>query len=163
MQSINQVAKDARKGAQRQAAKELRLPLSIIRKRFNRAGEATKDRTEFYKATRGRPSALLRVYHRGIAIHQIKTGKGQNRQGVRAKGGRLYKGAFVVGGSGRAAGLVLKRKGKSRFPLFAPRLSVRKTLEDAFNRNLSGPAARFAFRREFERRLRRRLARSARN
>ena len=159
-QAINAVAANARRAANKEAARELRLPLSIIRKRFDRNGNAKSDRTVFFKATRFKPVALIRVYNRGIAIHQIKTGKGQNSKGVRAKGGRLYKGAFVVKGGGRARGLVLKRRTDKRYPLFAPRLSVRRTLEDAYNRYLTGPQARVAFRREFNIRMRRRLERS---
>lgn len=162
-QAINEVAKKARTEAQREVATKLRLPLRIIRKRVNRQGEIKGDRTLYYKASRNKPTALLRVYHRGIPIHQIATSKAQTKKGVKAKGGRLYKGAFIAQG-GRAKGLALKRRsstGKQGGKLFVPKLSVKKTLEDSFDKRINGRIGRAAFSRAFARRLEARLVAEA--
>ncbi len=155
IQSVNQVARDARKDSIKKVATDLRLPQKNIRKRFNARGEVKGDRVQYFKASRYNKSALLRVYHRGISVSQIAGA--QTKRGLKAKGGRLYVGAFKLK-SGRLQGLVFKRRGKKRLPVFLPRISVRAQLEDQFNRRMTGALARRNFLNIFQTKLRKRLA-----
>tara|TARA_R110002049_G_scaffold2743_1_gene20902 strand:- start:6882 stop:7454 length:573 start_codon:yes stop_codon:yes gene_type:complete len=154
VQSVNELAKNARIDAQKKVANDMRLPLKIIRKRFDINGNVKGDRVQYYKATRSKPQALLRVHHRAIPVFQIAGV--QTKRGVKAKGGRLYVSAFKPK-SGRRAGFVFKRQGKARTPLFVPKVSIRAQIKQEFQKRTTGPLARNNFRRIFNRRLEKKL------
>lgn len=152
VQALNEVARTARTEGIKEAAQKLRLTATIIRRRFDLGGNAKGDRIEFLRASSGRPSALLRVYHRGIPVGQVAGAQVMRKGGgVKAMGKRFYQGAF------KAKGLVFKRKGPGRLPLMVPKISVRKTLEESFGKRMVGVEGQRRFRQVFAARLDRRL------
>lgn len=163
VEALNDVAKLARSEGIKDVARRLRLPERIIRKRYDLEGNAKQDRIEYVRANQKNGGATIVVYHRGIPVFQVA--KGQTKRGVRASSGRLYVGAFWMRGpNSRGKLLVLKRRPKDqlgpqggRFML--PKISVRKTLEQAFGLRTVGSVGRERFNRAFTARLEAALAR----
>jgi len=154
--AINDTTKKAKSQSVKDAAKKLRLPQKIVGKRFNIRGQVKADRAVLRKAYPNRLTSDLIVYMRGIPVFQIAnkappTGK-QRKGGVKAKGGRFYKGAFYApfGGSTK----VFKRMTKNRYPVMVPKVGVRKLLDSLFVKYTSGYVARSHFRKNYERHIR---------
>jgi len=145
--ALNETAVYVRKEGITKVATELKLPRSIVGKRFSLSGEAKRDRITLRKATAGNLAAVLNTYVRGIPVSQV-AGVQLKRKGggVKAKGGRFYEGAF------KAKGLVFKRQGPQRTPLMVPKIGVRELLDKEFRGIFDRDG-----RRVFSERLRRRL------
>lgn len=149
--AINETARWAKKGAEKDAAIELRIPLKLVRKRLKVTGEVKEDRTSVRRANRSRLTATLDIYVRGIPVGQIaaKPTKRQNkRPGVKAKGRRLYPAAFYAPGAA-PHGFVFKRRQSGR--LMMPKLGVRKLLSRRFYHYIVGPVGVAELRRRWNR------------
>jgi len=149
--AINETTAWAKKNAEKDAARELDVTLKLIRKRLKVTGEVKEDRARVRKANRSHLTSSLEVYVRGIPVGQIaaKPTKRQNRRpGVKAKGGRLYRGAFYAPGA-VPHGFVFKRRRSGR--LMMPKVGVRKVLERFFELYTAGPAGVAEFRRRWNR------------
>lgn len=161
VRSVNELATWARKETIDQTAKELKLPRSVVAKTTRRG--STVDRFKLLKATTGNAVARLRVLSAGIQVTDVagawtgrKPGQGG---GVKAKGGRFYRGAFKApapGGSVR----VFKRRGASRKPIFLPRIGTRKAMLEVFGARIAGGAGAQVFRQRFNRMANLELARA---
>jgi len=149
--ALNETAVNARSVTIKKVSADLKVPQKNIRKRFRADGTVRGDRIILRRAKRTNLTVSLDVGLRGILITEIAGA--QTKRGVKAKGGRLYAGAFKQTVRGRS-GFVLKRRGKSRRPMFAPRLGVRERLVKSFNQQItSGPAIE-RYKRAYERLLR---------
>jgi len=149
--AINEFSTWSKKNAEKDTARELELPLKLVRKRLKVTGEVKEDRTRVRKANRTHLTSTLEVYVRGIPVGQIaaKPTKRQNRRpGVKAKGARLYRGAFYAPGA-VPHGFVFKRRRSGR--LMMPKVGVRKVLERFFELYTMGPAGIAEFRRRWNR------------
>lgn len=148
--ALNEFAAYARTHGSRAVAQDLRLPLQLIRKRLDKNGNVKGDRILLTRATRNRLVATLTVYVRGIPVTQIAGA--QTRRGVRAKGGRLYVGAFHTRLRETGQRVVLKRFPQAgRYPTFLPRIGVKKDLEAQFERIITSPEGIAEYRRRWER------------
>ena len=152
--ALNETATFIRKEGIRQVAKELRLPVSIVGKRFDLLGNQKANRVLLRRATAGNLTATLNTYVRGIPVFQV-AGLQTKRPGggVKAKGGRFYQGAF------KAKGLVFKRRSPDRYPLMLPKIGVRQILNRTFA-DLFDREGRRIFARRLGRRLQFELTRS---
>ena len=149
--AINETATWVKTNGQKDTANELDVPLKLVRKRLKVSGEVKEDRTKIRRANRSRLSADIVVYVRGIPVGQIaaKPTKRQNRRpGVKARGGRLYRGAFYAPGAS-PHGYVFKRRQSGR--LMMPKVGVRNVLNRYFELYVSGPAGISEFRRRWNR------------
>jgi hypothetical protein len=149
--AINETARFAKSNSEKEVAKELRLPLKIVRKRLDVKGEVKEDRTKLSRAHRGRLAATLSVYVRGIPVGQIasKPTKRQNRRpGVKAKAGRLYRGAFYAPGAA-PHGFVFKRRPSGQ--LMMPKVGVRQLLAGRFYKYTIGRPGLTEFRKRWQR------------
>ena len=149
--AINEAAKFARSRSEKEIAKALRVPLKLVRKRLDVKGEVKEDRTRLTRAHAGRLAALFSVYVRGIPVGQIanKPTKRQNRRpGVKARGGRLYRGAFYAPGAA-PHGFVFKRRPSGR--LMLPKVGVRKLLSARFYNYTVGRPGLLEFRKRWQR------------
>lgn len=163
--AINETAAWAKADALRATAKERDLPLRAVRNRLDIRGGIKEDRAKVFTAGESNLQATLRVWMRGIPISQLgnrqvnpwnKPGAKHNKSGGGIKvtqGNRFYEGAF------RAKGLVFKRSGTSKFPIFVPKIGLRLTLTKAFNARISGPLGLATFRKRFDGQLRAALGR----
>lgn len=149
--AINETATWAKKNSEKETATALRLPLKLVRKRLNVKGDVKEDRTTLRRASRMQQSAVLTVYVRGIPVGQIagKPVKRQNkRPGVKAKGGRLYRGAFYAPGAA-PHGYVFKRRKSGQ--LMMPKIGVRQFLDEKFSAYAIGPKGQAEFRKRWNR------------
>lgn len=149
--AINESATWARTKALKGASQLLRIQLKLIRKRLTIAGRVKEDRTKIRKANKNRLTAELDVYVRGIPVGQIaaKPTKRQNkRPGVKAKGGRLYRGAFYAPGAA-PHGYVFKRRQSGQ--LMMPKVGVRRVLDKQFKYYIVGFIGTAEFRKRWER------------
>lgn len=158
--AINELAVWARSQTIKATAADLRLPQKVIRKTTRRGAEV--DRFRLVRAVRGIPVAKLRVRSSGIQVTDVagawigrKPGKGG---GVKAKGGRFYRGAFKapVGGKLR----VWKRRGPKRLPIFLPRIGTRDAMLRTFERHIMRGQGPQIFRQRFARLAQRELAKA---
>lgn len=157
--AINRTVTWAEREAIAAVSKELRLPVKFVRNRLTRDGAVKERRTVIRRATVASLNASLEVYMRGLPVYQV-AGLEVRRKGggVKAKGGRFYRGAFRPG-AGRAAGTVLKRMGPSRTPLMMPKIGLREHLRKEFDRRIQGAEGQAYFRAEYAEQLRRGAAR----
>jgi len=165
--AMNETATFAKTHSQRETAKELKVPLKLIRKRLDVSGTVKADRSEIHKATKSRQTVTIRVYMRGIPVGQIagKPTKNQRkRQGVKAKGGRLYRKSFYAG-SALPHGFVFKRRGrgaehsrKIRAKLMMPKIGVRRRLSKKFNNYIAGAAGIMEYKKRWNRLANRELS-----
>lgn len=157
--AINKTATLAERSAISTVAQEINLPERYVRNRFDLSGRVKDRRTKIRRASVNHLAATLDVYTRGLPVSQI-AGQQLRRPGggVKAKGGRFYKGAFRPQGT-RYARLVFKRRGEARTPLMVPKIGLRQRLTKQFDENVSGAAGQRAFEREYHARIRRALAR----
>lgn len=149
--AINESATWARSRSEKETAAALSLPLKQIRKRFKITGEVKEDRTRLRKANRTRLTATLDIYVRGIPVGQIaaKPTKRQNRRpGVKAKGGRLYRGAFYAPGAS-PHGYVFKRRKSGQ--LMMPKIGVRRIIDNRFKKYLISFIGTAEFRKRWQR------------
>jgi len=161
VRAINDTAKNARTRAIRESVSTLRLPRKIVANRLTLLGTKKAERARIVRANRVQKTAQLFVYMRGIPVFQVANkapaiGK-QRPGGVKAKGGRFYKGAFYAPKRGRM--FVFKRMDKTRYPVFVPRIGVAKLLDKLFKRYTIGLRGRVLFRKNYERHIRVELAR----
>ena len=160
-QAVNALASWARQETIDQTAKELRLPKARI-STATREG-ARVPRFRLTRASPALPIARLSVLSAGIQVTEVagawtgrKPGQGG---GVKAQGGRFYKGAF----KGKAKGgkvRVWKRQGDERLPVFLPRIGTRKAMEKTFAQYVDGPKGVAFFRRKFDELAKRALAKA---
>lgn len=150
--AINELATWARKETIDATAEALRLPRQTIAKTTRRG--STVDRFRISKAVVGRAVATLRVISEGIQVTDVagawigrKPGQGG---GVKAKGGRFYKGSFKAPAPGGQV-RVFKRRGKERLPVFLPRIGTRSAMIKVFEQKISGGQGATVFRQRFER------------
>ncbi len=71
--AINETATFAKTNAQRETAKELKVPLKLVRKRLDVKGNVKGDRSKIKRAYRNRLVATLGGYMPGTPIGQIDT------------------------------------------------------------------------------------------
>ncbi len=150
--ALNETAVWARKTTIDKTASDLRLPRKNIAKTTRRGEEV--DRFRLVRANRARLESRLRVISAGIQVTDVaqawigrKPGAGG---GVKARGGRFYRGAFKAPGPGGKV-RVWKRRGKQRLPIFLPRIGTRKAMETAFDQLAGSEAARRVFLQRFDR------------
>ena len=151
--ALNETAKTAQSLAIKDTAKEIRLPRKFVAWRFTQDGKRKGDRSTIRKAYPTRLTVVLNVHMRGIPVFQIANkappiGK-QRKGGVKAKGGRFYKGAFYAPVAGGMR--VFKRKTRARHPLMLPKVGVRQRLDRKFRNNTQGRQGRARFRSSYER------------
>lgn len=150
--AINELATYARKETIDQTSKDLRLPRKVIAKTTRRGAEV--DRFRLSRATVGRAIATLRVISAGIQVTDVAgawTGRKPGQKGgVKAKGGRFYKGAFKAPAPGGKV-RVFKRRGAERKPLFLPRIGTRDAMLRTFDAKISGGKGAQVFKQRFER------------
>lgn len=156
MRALNETATAHRATGTKEIAKDLRIPIKNLRKRFDKAGQVKGERAEIQKATRSRLVANLSVYMRGIPVIQLVTAAQKVRAigkppkgGIRAAGGRQYKRGFIAEGTGQSV-QVFVRRGKERYPLAVPKIGVRKRLTQEFD-ELILRGGRAEFRRRWQR------------
>jgi len=163
--ALNATATEARRESFRQSATRLQLPARKLSKRFRQDGSVAKDRAYLLRATRSRLEARIEVNLRGIQVHNIATSRTPTSarkyrgKGVKAAGGRLYKGAFIARVPRAGANIALKRRKKDRKPTFIPRLGVRVELKRSFSRNTTGARGRARYRKALRAQVRKRLRR----
>jgi hypothetical protein len=160
--ALNDTARTAQSKAIKETAKGLHLARKYVAWRFDEEGRRKGDRSKITKATRTRLAVFLDVYMRGIPVFQIANkaptiGK-QRRGGVKAKGGRFYKGAFYapVGGGVK----VFKRRTSRRYPVMLPTVGVRERLDKKYKTYTLGRMGRAEFRRNYERNMRAEIKRA---
>lgn len=156
--ALNETGAWAKKNAEKDVSIGLSVPLKLIRKRLNVAGDVKEDRTLVRKANRNRQTVTLDVYVRGIPVGQIagKPTKSQRRRpGVKGKGGRLYQKAFYAPGAA-PHGFVFKRRRSGQ--LMMPKVGVRKLIDRRFQHYIAGRTGTAEFRRRWERLARFELA-----
>ena len=150
--ALNELAVWARKETINQTASDLRLPRNVIAKATRRGQKI--DRFRLSRANKARLTATLNVLSEGIQVTEVagawigrKPGQGG---GVKAKGGRFYKGAFKAPAPGGKV-RVWKRKGPKRLPIFLPRIGTRDAMIRTFDRRVSSGQGVQVFRQRFER------------
>ena len=157
--AINKLATWTRGQAVKQVASDISLPRKFVAKRFTRNGSAKADRVILKKARKQRdPEAILRSWMRGLPVYQIATST--TKQGVKARGGRFYPGAFVPfsqRGQGRKVprgAIVFKRRGPgSRAKLMLPKLGLRERLDEKIRELPVGVQGQRIMRTEFNRQM----------
>jgi hypothetical protein len=154
--AINDTTKSARSKSIKQVAKDIKLARKYVAYRFNVRGEKKGDRARLLKAYPNRLTSDLIVYMRGIPVFQIAnkappTGK-QRKGGVKAKGGRFYKGSFYAPYWGSTK--VFKRMTRARYPVMIPKVGVRKRLDKEFTKYTSGRLGRSTFSHNYDRHIR---------
>ena len=150
--AINETTTFARTHAERETARELRVPLKLVRKRLNVSGDVKDDRSKIKRAYRNRLAASLDVYMRGIPVGQIAnkpTKRQRQRPGAKAKGSRFYQGAFYTG-TAAPHGFVLKRRKGSK-KLMMPKVGVRRRLSKKFEHYIIGTAGTNEFKKRLNR------------
>ncbi len=159
VRALNETATKARQEATKAVAADVKLPATVIRKRFDAKGNLSGERVVLVRANKARLKATIEVSLRGILVSQARLTRGgnlvrvsgkQTSVGVKAAGGRLYKGAFYANVKGNQ--IVLKRFPNSR-KTFAPRIGVRLKLLREFDQRLVSPAGIRLFRARFQRLL----------
>lgn len=148
--AMNELAAFAKARSERETAKELKVPQKLVKKRLTVTGIAKAHRSEIHKATKNKQFTYIIVYMRGIPVGQIagkpaKTAKLQRgRGGVKAKGGRFYRGSFYAPGAS-PHGFVFKRRGRGNEPsrkirakLMMPKIGVRRRLAKKYNNYIAG-------------------------
>jgi len=153
--AINDTARSAQSRSIKEVAKDINLPRKFVAKRFNIRGEVKAERSRITKANVGRLTADLTVYMRGIPVFQVANkappvGK-QRKGGVKAKGGRFYKGAFYAPHWGTTK--VFKRTSPKRYPVMLPKIGVRKRLDTKYKKYTIGPSGISTFRKNYERHI----------
>ena len=149
--AINETANWSKSNAEKDTAAQLRIPQKLVKKRLDVKGGVKSDRTTVRKANKNRLSSTLDVYVRGIPVGQVanKPTKRQNRRpGVKAKGGRLYQGAFYAPGAA-PHGFVFKRRRSGQ--LMMPKIGVRQTIDKRFMHYIVGNVGIAEYRRRWER------------
>lgn len=148
-EAINLTAKEANAESIKEVAQQVRLPQKMIRART----KVTNAKGRNLQKMR----AEIDVTHRGISLNSIRLKA--TKRGVRAKGDRLYKGAFITKVRRTGQEIAVKRVGPRRYPLFVPRVGIRQKQMKAYEARLRGREGRERFRSAFNRRLVRELNR----
>jgi len=150
--AVNELATYARKKTIDETASTLDLPKRVVAKTKRRS--ATVDRFRLFRATQAIAIARLQVSGDGIQVTDVagahigrKPGQGG---GVKAKGGRFYKGAFKAKAPGGAV-RVFKRRGAERKPLFVPRIGTRVAMLKTFEKHVNSGQGVRVFRKRFNR------------
>lgn len=152
--AINETLSWARSQASKEVATDLRLPQKIIKKRIDMHGKVKGDRATISRAHRNKPLATITVYTRGIPVGQVAGA--QTKRGVKAKGGRMYVGAFRAVKKSNGQPLVLKRfpqaeNASSKTKTFTPKIGVHNKLRAAFAKRLEDGSATAEYRKRFSR------------
>lgn len=150
--AINETLVNARSTSIKETAKAKKLPQKPIRSRLTRSGQKKGDRARLTRARQNKLSGGVTVYMRGIPVYQVSGA--QTKRGVKAKGGRLYEGAFYprnTRGPSRYGGLVFKRQGRARTPLMMPKIGVRQILDQKFTSKVAGREGQQVMRQRFNR------------
>lgn len=149
--SINALGTWARREVIKETSKELRLPVKAISQTI-RNGKAVP-RFTLYKARAGTPVVRLVAISAGIQVTDIagnwigrKPGQGG---GVKAKGGRFYKGAFKAPAPGGTIRVWKRKPGSKRLPIFLPRVGVNDRMIRAFDAKVAGIPGSDEFNRLF--------------
>lgn len=148
--AVNELSVWAKDETINKVASNLKLPKQVI-SRTTRGGRKVP-RFALRRARVGYPVATLNIISSGIQVTDVagawigkKPGQGG---GVKAKGGRFYKGAF----KGRSAGgtvRVFKRRGPARGNLFLPRIGTRVEMGRVYARYIEGDIGRRVFKDRF--------------
>jgi len=150
--ALNELATYARKETIDETASQLRLPRKVIAKTKRRGSEV--DRFKLNRASTAIAIASLRVISEGIQVTDVagawtgrKAGQGG---GVKAKGGRFYRGAFKAPAPGGQV-RVWKRRGQERLPVFLPRIGTRDAMLRTFDTKINRGQGPQIFRQRFQR------------
>lgn len=153
--AINRTATIAERESVQKVAADLKILIKFIRNRYDLQGNAKSKRIKVRRATTSRLTAELDVYMRGLPVTQVAGAQIKRPGGgVKATGGRFYKGAF------RARGQASKRRGPERTPLMLPKIGLRQRLRKEFDARVTGVQGMATFRREYNERISRALARA---
>ena len=154
--TLNKSANRAKKAAIKNVSGALSIPQKFITNRYTVKGVKKAPRSTLKRASPRKLRADLDVYMRGIPVGQI-AGKPTKRQhaGVKAKGGRFYKGAFYSPGAA-PHGFVFKRRGSSK-KLMMPKIGVRKRLMKQYEHFLLGAEGIRFFKREWNKAAQKKL------
>jgi hypothetical protein len=144
----NEVMTKARTKSIRAVSKSEKLPQKFIRYRFDGQGNKKADRAKLKKGNVRNLTSVLTVYMRGLPVGAVAGA--QTKQGVKAKGGRLYKGAFKAT-TAAGQGVVLKRRSKKRTPTMMPKIGLRGQLQKQFERNILSRQAQREYQRIYSR------------
>lgn len=151
--AVNELATWARKETIRETAGKLRLPRKVIAKTTRKGNQV--DRFALRRATANTPIATLTVISAGIQVSDVAGAwigrKPGQKGGVKAKGGRFYRGTFKGKARGAGTERVWKRTGPDRKPLMLPRIGTKKAMEAAFEAKVSGSKGTALFRERFQR------------
>ena len=129
--ALNAAGTAARRAGIADTAKALRLPANLVAKKQSRKG-GFRDRVQLRRASRNNLQVVLPTALGGLSVTRIATGVDKRPGGgIKARGGRFYKGAFM-----NRKGVVLKRRGSERLPIFAPNLILYKPLQRSMERAL---------------------------
>lgn len=150
--AINELATFARKQTIDQTAADLKLPRKVIAKTRRRGSEV--DRFRLSRASAGRAIATLQVISAGIQVTDVAGAhigrRPGQRGGVKAKGGRFYRGAFKAPAPGGTV-RVFKRQGPERTPVFLPRIGTRDAMLRVFDQKINSGQGAQVFKQRFER------------
>lgn len=111
--ALNKIVPKVRTGVVKTVTKEVKVPAKFLRKQVF-AGRAKSNSLSAYVKSYLRPISLARLI--SPATLQKSRGRGTNRRGVRAAG-QQFDGAFINVGKNNGRWYVLRRKGKSRYPV----------------------------------------------
>lgn len=148
-QSLDHVARWARKEVIEETAKSLQVPPARISRVIVRGEEGKKKsvpRFKLIRATRTFPVTTLVANNKGIDVSDVPhTWNKQPGGGVTARGtGKFFRGAFKAKLQGKPR--VLRRKGKERLPLKSMYVATKQSMLKAFETqvNSSSGAAIYA-------------------
>ena len=159
--ALNKAGETVRQETAKQVGKDLRIAPKRMKRRFDRNGKPKGDRIRLFKANRTRLAADLTVYLRPIPVIQLARVK-QTKKGVRAEGGRFYRGAFIqtIGGGSKQV-MRRVRPDVARYPVTVLKVPIASRLRNKAEELLDEEGADI-FRKEFERLARVELARPVR-
>ena len=154
--TLNKTANNAKKNAIRNVAGAVNVPEKLLRTKFTAKGIKRGERHRLHRAKPSRLIASMFVYMRGIPVGRV-AGKPPKRRsrGVKARGGRLYKGAFYSGNA-QPHGFVFKRRNSTK-SLMMPKIGVRDRLEKQYNYYLLGAEGIRFFKREWNKAAQKKL------
>lgn len=111
--ALNKIVPKVRSGVAKTVTKEVKVPARFIRKQIFSSRAKSRSLSAYVKSYL-RPISLARLISQ--ATLQKRRGRGTNRRGVRAAG-QQFDGAFINVGRKNGRWYVLRRLGKSRYPV----------------------------------------------
>lgn len=152
--ALNKAGGHLRTHTARRVSKEIRIAQKRVKKRFDRNGNKKGDRFGLHKATRTDLAVLFTAYLRGIPAIQLGSVR-QTKRGVKAEGGRFYRGAFInpVRRSGQRHVLRRETPDAPRYPLRVLKVPLSGRIRRQAEALIDGASGE-VFRKEFARLMR---------